>query len=111
MKITIIAFLLFFFSSEIMFAQSEDSEQNVAVVTRVDSLNTYTFNHEVEYFEAFEDRLLVELNSNGEEVVESLSIANALCEIRFKENVPQDIHEEKLAILTRKMNFVDFRIK
>lgn len=111
MKITILAILSILLSPGNIFAQSEDSEQKVAIITRIASTDTYTFNHEMEYFEAFESRLFVELNGNGEDVVESLSIANGVCEIKFKETVPQDIHEEKLEILTRKMNFSDFRIK
>lgn len=111
MKVTFLVILLYLMSIGNMFAQSGNSDQNVAIITQLSSSDTYIFNHEMQYFEAFEKRLFSELNSDEEEIVNSLSLKNSLCKVKFNSSVSKDVREEKLALITKKMNFSDFRIE
>lgn len=110
MKYCLLILVLVFLSVGGVFSQSENSQTNTVVI-RKDSLQSrYLFNHEVEYYEAFENRLISELNSDGV-VVRSLDLDNFICEVVFKNDVSTKLCHEKLGVLVRHLNFSDYRIE
>jgi hypothetical protein len=110
MKSYLLVLSVVLFSVNGVFSQAENNDENLALVTKVNASNTYTFSHEVDYFEAFENRLVSVLNEGGE-VVESLSIDNYTCNVVFKDELSVAECEEKLSVLVQTLNFSDFEIE
>lgn len=110
MKSYLLALSVVFFSISAVFSQAENREGSFAYISKDLSSNKFTFSHEVDYFEAFENRLISELNKE-KIVLESLSIADYRCEVVFKETLSIAECKENLSVLVRKLNFDSFQIK
>jgi hypothetical protein len=110
MKSYFLVLSVIFFSMSGVFSQAENNDEKVALVSKDISSNTYTFNHEVDYFEAFENRLITVLNKE-QEVVKSLDLKDFKCKVVFIDDVSAEICQEKIGVLVQHLNFSDYRIK
>jgi len=79
------------------------SQDAKAVITRV-SEQTYQFEHQIEYSQELEQRLINYSNRNRL-IIKGLSIADGVCIFSFGEDVTQEEKEETFLFLVNGMSF------
>lgn len=70
----------------------------------------FIFQHNVEYFEPLEQRL-INYSNRDQPVVQHLSISNFECEVIFHDGISDEIKEETLLFLVQGLSFNDFIIE